>query len=541
MAAMLHRLTWPFRWRLRQRKNDRLLLALVEEVARHDFSGQNEAAPAARPVVFFNASTRLNGLSQNAGFSLLSGWALRMAGVPVVHFVCEAGLSPCVLGTDRTAVRTPPPCAECQAQSRKAFTGAVVRSYQYRPDPALQKALAGLALPDLIGLTFMGMPLGSLVLPSLRWVLRRHTLVDDDSTRTLLRQYILSAWSVAQQFDRLLAQVKPQAVVLFNGMFYPEAAARHVALRRGLRTISHEVALRPLTAFFTTGEATAYPIDLPDSFQLSEEQNARLDAYLQQRLQGNFTMAGVRFWPEMRSLGDAFWEKAGKYRQVVPVFTNVIFDTSQGHANQVFPNMFVWLDQVLEIIQAHPETYFVIRAHPDENRPGKESLESVADWVRVRRVQERNNVLFVDSRQYFSSYELVQRSKFVMVYNSTIGLEAAILGAAVLCAGKARFTQLPTVFFPPTPQAHRARAEEFLAAERIKVPPEFQRNARRFLYTQLFKTSLPMDQFLEEDGIRRGYVRFKQFDLAELTPQRSGSVRVILDGILQNGSFLLEE
>ena len=49
-----------------------------------------------------------------------------------------------------------------------------------------------------------------------------------------------------------------------------------------------------------------------------------------------------------------------------------------------------------------------------------------------------------------------------MVYNSTIGLEASILGAAVLCAGKARFTQYPTVFFPQTADAVQRRMEEFL-------------------------------------------------------------------------------
>ena len=66
---------------------------------------------------------------------------------------------------------------------------------------------------------------------------------------------------------------------------------------------------------------------------------------------------------------------------MVPVFTNVIFDTSQPHSNVVFPHMFAWLDCVLELVRAHPETLFVIRAHPDEIRPGKESRESVAQWV----------------------------------------------------------------------------------------------------------------------------------------------------------------
>jgi hypothetical protein len=205
----------------------------------------------------------------------------------------------------------------------------------------------------------------------------------------------------------------------------------------------------------------------------------------------------------------------------------------------IFPQMFAWLDAVLAIIRAHPETFFVIRAHPDETRPGKESLESVAMWVRRNKIDQLSNVLFVDSRSYFSSYELIQRSKFVMVYNSTIGLEASLLGAAVLCGGKARFTQLPTVYFPQSQNAFRRQAEEFLSAEKIEPPAEHRRNARRFLYTQLYKTSLPFGDFIEEDGIRKGYVRFKNFELDALQPEKSATMRVVLDGIIDSGSFLL--
>ena len=46
----------------------------------------------------------------------------------------------------------------------------------------------------------------------------------------------------------------------------------------------------------------------------------------------------------------------------------------------------------------------------------------------------------------------------------------------------------------------------------ITVPPDFTRNARRFLYYQLYKTSLPFDDLLEEDGVWPGYVRFKELD-----------------------------
>lgn len=313
-----------------------------------------------------------------------------------------------------------------------------------------------------------------------------------------------------------------------------------MAQQHGIRVITHEVGLRPFSAFFTEGEATAYPIHIPADFTLSPEQEARLDAYLSQRFQGQFTMAGIRFWPEMRGLDETWQQRLRAFRQVVPVFTNVIFDTSQPHANTLFPDMFAWLDAVLDLMRAHPETLFVIRAHPDELRPGKESRETVADWVERRGVKHLPNVVFVGPREYLSSYELIQRAKFVMVYNSSIGLEASIMGAPVLCAGRARYTQYPTVFFPASAEDYLRQAEAFLTADKINVPAEFIREARRFLYYQLFVASLPFEDYLEEDGIWPGFVRLKSFDWQALRPQNSPALRVIVEGITRGSPFVLD-
>ncbi|RME86820.1 MAG: hypothetical protein D6770_11005, partial [Anaerolineae bacterium] len=405
--------------------------------------------PRGAPVVLFKASTGIDDLSWNAAFHLLTSWALRLQGVPVTFFACWQGMSRCVLGTRRDRPQQEPPCASCIYQSRVLYTGAQVTWAHFEREDRLARALDSLSLDELSRFTWEDLPLGALCLPGLRWILRRHHLDDDEPTRYLLREYILSAWSLARHFERFIERIRPRAVIAFNGQFYPEAVVCHVARRRGIRTITHEVGLQPASAFFTDGEATAYPIHIPEDFELSAEQNARLDAYLEKRFQGQFVMAGIKFWPEMRRLDEGFLRKAARFRQIVPIFTNVIFDTSQPHANVIFDDMFDWLDFTLEhIIKPHPETLFVIRAHPDETRPRKESRETVSQWVARRGVDALENVVFVPPKEYLSSYELIQRSKFVMVYNSTIGLEASIMGAAVLCAGKARFTQYPTVFFP---------------------------------------------------------------------------------------------
>ncbi|MBX3037006.1 MAG: hypothetical protein KF758_08840 [Anaerolineales bacterium] len=500
-----------------------------------------------QPVVFFKASTGIDDLSWNSGFHLLASWAFRLKGIPVAYFACNAGMSKCVLGTNRDNPHKEMPCKTCVSQAKTLYAGvqsqveghkSQVEWFGFERDTQLVSRISQLSLHELSVFQFQNIPFGELCLPALRWILRIHHLNDDEDTRYLLREYILSAWNIAQKFSKFLDETNPRAVIVFNGQFFPEATAKYIAQKRGIRAITHEVGLQPASAYFTDGEATAYPIHIPDDFELNDEQNKKLDDYLAKRFQGDFTMAGIKFWADMKGLDETFLQKASGFKQIVPVFTNVIFDTSQPHANTVFEDMFDWLDLVLEVIKKHPETLFVIRAHPDELRVRKASRETVGGWVESNKVTDLPNVIYVAPNEALSSYELILKSKFVMIYNSTIGLEASIMRMPVLCAGKARFTQYPTVFFPQTIDEVRKKMEEFLLAEKIEVPAEFKRNARRFLYYQLFRTSLPFGDFLEP-SVRTTQTKLKSFELDKLV--ESESVKVILDGVLGNEDFLLKE
>jgi hypothetical protein len=493
-----------------------------------------------KPVLFFNASTRLEGMSLNSAFAILTSISLRKQGVNTIHWICYQGMTHCVLGTERTNILKRPPCSACIKQSNKTYKGASTLNFEYQPDVELAKKLKKMNFKELIEFESDGIPFGSLIFPSLRWILRVHHIEGNDSELYLFMEYILSAENIARQFINTLKRIHPRAIVLFNGQFFPEAVVRHVSIREGIRVITHEVGMQPLSAFFTEGEATAYPVKIPDRFLLNSAQEKVLDDYLQQRFQGDFSMAGIRFWPKIHGLDEDFVKKANEFKQIVPIFTNVIFDTSQGHANVLFSDMFAWLETVLSLIKRHSDTYFVIRAHPDEGRPGKESHESVADWVRKNKIEQLPNVKFVDSNEYFSSYELIEKSKFVMVYNSTIGLEASILGKTVLCGGKARYTQYPTVLFPRSKKEFEQTGQELLDSKVIETPARYPQNARRFLYFQLFATSLSFSSFLKPDPEWRGYVHFKKFEGKMLDPETNPLFKIVSDGILNSQPFLNE-
>ena len=490
------------------------------------------------PVLFFNASTRLNRTSLNAAYAWITANSLRFSGVPIRFISCGKGLKPCLLSVGRGGEAM---CSSCMGLSREMYAGLPHTVFHFEEDNEVANDAEGLDHAGLSAYVHEGVPLGELTLPSLRWILRRHHLEDVPEAVPLHRSFIRSAWSVYLQAKKLMDETEPRAVVVFNGLQYPEAVVKWLGKQRGIPTFTHEIGLMPNTAIFTEGEATACPIELPDDFEMTPERDAKLDAYLSQRMKGSFSTAGVQFWPDMQALSRDFWDRARTFRQVVPVFTNVIFDTSQKHANTVFPEMFAWLDEVKKLIEAHSDTLFVVRAHPDESRPGKESHETVTDWVKRNQLTHLPNVLYVPPEEHISSYELIQISKFTMVYNSTIGLEAAIMGAGVLCAGRSRYSQVPLCWFPQTIPDYLEKAEQLLDCAAVEVPESFRLTARRFMYYQFFHTALSFEPFIAPDETWKGYVKIRKFPIEALDPEKDPNLRVIRDGILTGSPFVLPD
>ena len=187
-----------------RRLNNLNIASMARQVTKH------EPQPSGAPIIFFKASTGIDDLSWNSGFHLLASWGLRLQGIPVVYFACNAGMSKCVLGTNRKNVHKEPPCKSCVYQSKTLYTGANPHLFNLQRDEKLSETVASLSVEEMMRFAWDGIPLGKLCLPGLRWILRVHNLNDDDSTRYLYSEFILSAWNVSQKFSKFLDQTNPR-------------------------------------------------------------------------------------------------------------------------------------------------------------------------------------------------------------------------------------------------------------------------------------------------------------------------------------------
>ena len=487
------------------------------------------------PVMFFNPSSDLVNIGFNTLFCLLTAWSLRLTGKPVTYLTCRGGLGKCVLGTNRLHPGKPPPCKMCIAHNKLLYPSQYSHTLPINKHRIQQwkSELASLTIKELEKFKYHGFKVGTLCIPSARWALRRHSL--DDNGLKVLREYIASAVTLVETLEQLFEIQQPRALVLFNGTFFPEATARAVAVKHGIPVVTYETGFRELSAFYSHGLATEYPIEVPSSFAMGSAENTELDIYFSRRIKGNFTMAGINFWPEMKSLSREIIQKANDHRQMVTMFTNVIFDTSQIFANTVFSDMFDWLKETLQIASQNKDTLFIIRAHPDEARPDKASEETVEQWLKESGYIKLPNLMFIPPDEYISSYDLIQLSRFCLIYNSTIGIEATILGKPVVAGGRSRYSKVGFTYEPSHHTEYRKTLNHFLRTGAVCLPDAWINRARRYLYYSLFRTSLDFSGFMEP--INRYEYTLKSISTEALDPHRSEEMRIICNGIMNLEPF----
>lgn len=509
--------------------------ALVEQRRRN---GQL-TNPLGGPVLYFSPSAKADTPSFLSLVAMTACWGLELSGIPVVRLTCNRGMSRCVVGAQFP--NTTPPCDGCIKLSRRMRETSTEQSFEFDfpPQPELLASLRKQAIEELMAFHYKGVPVGKLVIPSTRWTLRRHNLHEEGYIRDQMIEFVYSACNVVDQLQQAIATHKPAAILTFNGAHYPEAIARHLAGEHKIPYYSYEGGHRRNAGFFAPGMACACPVTMPADFKLDEAGMQEMEAYLKKRFTGDFYMTGAKFWKKIANPNSELINKITTHKQTVTIFTNVVFDTSQVIVHREFTSLFDWLGSTLEMARSHPDTLFIVRCHPDGKRASRISQENIEDFITKSGYLELKNVVLLDSYDITSSYDLVKLSKFIIVYNSTIGLESAIAGKSVICGAKTKYTDIGATYNPLTRQEYFGLIEKFLKESNLEIPEDWVMRAKLFLYYLVFKTSLDFSKFIHYSSKSGNYV-LKRFDVKDLDPAVCLETRIIRKGLCREGNFFYD-
>jgi len=392
------------------------------------------ASPGGRNVLVMS----FRGWTTHAAFELLVGHALRRRGANPTFVVCGGGLPRTELGRPRSDF--PLPCAACRAYVTGMLDAGslpyVLIDELVGEEERTEIANLVAGEDDLDAFTIEDLRPAEHVVRSTLWVARSGLASRNLNQHLEFREFVESAAIVARAFARLLDRAQPDVIVMVSGLFFAESVMRALAEQRGIRVVTYDFPGRPGT-IFASDKIPASFYDVQERWDVrtppTPAQLERVEQDIAERIRGSDAL-----WAGFSASAPPPPAAEGKTR--LSLFTNVSWDTAVSLRDIAFADMFDWLESVVRWATTRPDVQLDVRAHPAETRlRGFESNDLAIDFVTERFPSLPPNVRLHGPESAVDSYALIQASAAVLVYTSTIGLEAALLGRPVLVAADVHY------------------------------------------------------------------------------------------------------
>ncbi len=333
---------------------------------------------------------------------------------------CVSGLDICHLGGSPFTDNVKMPCKSCTIINSSLYKDLNIIKFE-----SISKfnKLNNLSFNQLKDFKYKDINIGQLSITSIAWILRTPEV--NSSHSNYLRQSISSGIKLVDFLNDLDLKFF-SGVLVFNGLTMPEAIMYEWCLLNNVNV-----------ATFESGWSIKNEYALEINYKPSPQHFFNFE---NRDLIESENKALLDYMDVKKAKFESF--EIDNNRKIISIFGNVSWDTTQIVASKIFSSMFNWLDSLIPIIQEHPEYLFILRAHPGENRNLKETWYGLENWFESNQDKLNKNAICFPADNEVDSYEIIKESELVLVYNSTIGIESAILGKRVLAAALTHYSDI---------------------------------------------------------------------------------------------------
>ena len=460
------------------------------------------------------------------------GHLLRVSGAEVRHMTCGGGLKIC----DRanTWEGPPMPCRSCTKYVNSSLKAHGVEFKPLAPNwgETDWTELDNLSLRELREVEYKGLPLGALVEIPVKWFLLGETLAEDPLGTATYRKFLISARSIVDAAERMLDEFAPTQVLLLNGLFLFESIVWELCKLRNIDVVSFGRSFILDTFFFARNDGAGF-CKVDDvwaewqNIQLSDDENAELDKYLNDRQLGLRTSDD--YWKDVR---ESNVKRIRGGRRAV-LFTNLVWDSAVLRQDVAFPSIVDWIVAAIEEFRDRPNDELVIRIHPAETKlSGRESREEMETAVRGRIRQIPENVIIIPSTDPTSSYQLMKEADFGLVYSSTTGMEMVLTGKPVVVSAKTHYRNKGFTIDVNTAEEFK-RAIDSLTSDNSDSLPDLELTRK---YAYLFFFRAPYSSMGVTEPIR-GLVSMTSENPRELLGPENIDIRRFVSAMALRSSF----
>lgn len=430
--------------------------------------------------------------------------ALRMRGAKVTALLCDGFLPACTL---KKVDHHESACTRWCHKNVGPFAHAAKLPHRWysqfineREKLECVRVAQNVAIDELRSFEFRGVPLGFHVDRSVESFFKVGAYdLTDPAIVAKGREFLVAAMWLTIIGERVLDELAIDKVFMEDGEKTDWGIIRSVARRRGIPV---DVVLGAPRGHSLLIEHDRYPAnneqmplwpkwrDIP----LTDSQNEELDAYFETRAA---TPYEDQHWTVTSSISNHsdLRRKIGLPDRseglLFAMFPNLSFDAKLTTKTPTFDTASEWVAQTVRFFERYPQHHLIVKVHPSE------LIQNVQDPT-VRFLAERfdtlpPNVHLLSPNTEVMAIDVVRLVDVVMVYTSTVGVEAAYYGKTVINVGGGWHVGRGYSIDATSATHYIEKLDELCAKGRSPAPPT--EIGRRYAYAVFFRSLLPIHYY----------------------------------------------
>jgi hypothetical protein len=266
--------------------------------------------------------------------------------------------------------------------------------------------------------------------------------------------------------------------VTSGGMIGPSGLYLNEGAKAGVRTATFDAGLGN-TAVDVNGPASQHPDAVPAFEWLSgQDPNIRAAAVAAAREEFSRRRAGLD--PDQYQVSPGRGAIYAANSILIPL--SVVFDQAALGKHHIFSDAADWLVTTIRTLLNETDDQIIVRQHPSERRRLERSAFDVTTLLKDS-FGASAQVRLVAAEEVVSTYDLLEQSRLVLPFVSTIGIEAAALGKPVILSGCAYYAGLGFVWSPQTKDEYLALLARGARGELPLLPDQVARAWQSYYLT----------------------------------------------------------
>jgi hypothetical protein len=319
-------------------------------------------------------------------------------------------------------------------------------------------------------------------------------------------------------FLKIIGQIKPDYVYLFNGRFSTHRPVIRACEKTGTPFYTHERAGESgkftLVQNALVNEIEPMKRDILRLWKYANEDKYQIAQRFYEERRGNFEQGWMSFTrkQEIGQLPSDF----NKHKINIGVFNSTIeeYESFECWRNPIYIDEIDGLRRLFESFKENNEMHFFLRIHP--NLAGYNN----AQMKEIRKFAQYLNVTLIGPESKVHTYSLLDDCDYILTYGSTVGVEACFWGKPSILCARAIYEDLDCCYVP---KSHN----ELIDLIQKKPKPKNREGAMIYGYWELMRGE--KFKYFEASGLFSG--KFKGQDLQPKKMRYALAENAILKGV----------